>query len=105
MAYSIGRISGCHINPAVSIAMLISKKMTLKDFIAYIIAQILGGFIGGLALFGICKWAGLELLGNACNMPIGGITAGGIVSALIVEIILTFIFLYVILNVTDAKMK
>ena len=107
MAYSIGRISGCHINPAVSLAMLIAKKMSLKDFIGYVVAQLVGGLVGGVAVFGIAKMANVPFgVGAACNTPVGGAsntTAGGIIGALLIEIILTFIFVYVIFNVTDAK--
>lgn len=105
MAYSIGRISGCHINPAVSLGCLLTKRMNVKEFSAYVLAQVLGGFIGGIAIFGIAKMAGLDLLGNACNGVIGGgsLTAGNVIGTLLTEIILTFIFVYVILNVTDEK--
>ena len=107
MAYSIGRISGCHINPAVSIAMLISKKMTLKEFCVYVIAQIIGGFLGGLLIFGVAKMANLNLLGDASNYVINnaqeGLTAGTIIGSLLIEVVLTFLFVYVILNVTDSK--
>ena len=109
MAYTVGRISGCHINPAVSIAMLASKKMTLKEFVVYVLAQFFGGFLGGVALFGIAKLAGYQLLGNACNYVINnnayGLSAGTIFASLGLEVILTFIFVYVILNVTDEKAK
>lgn len=105
MAYTVGRISGCHINPAVSIAMLVSKKMTLVEFLVYIASQIVGGFLGGLAIFGFAKMANLNLLGDACNYVVNngleGLTAGTIFSSLLVEIVLTFVFVYVILNVTD----
>jgi len=107
MAYSIGRISGCHINPAVSIALFFAKKMTLKEFCGYVCAQLLGGFLGGVALFGLAKMADLPLAGDACNTVVAyglhGVNAGTIFSALFVELILTFIFVYVILNVTDEK--
>lgn len=107
MAYSIGRISGCHINPAVSLACLLTKRMSLKEFCFYVLAQILGGFLGGLAIFGFAKMANLTLLGDASNYVVNfaneGVTAGTIFSALLVEIILTCIFVYVILNVTDSK--
>ena len=107
MAYSIGRISVCHINPAVSIAMLISKKMTLKEFCVYVIAQIIGGFLGGLLIFGVAKMANLNLLGDASNYVINnaqeGLTAGTIIGSLLIEVVLTFLFVYVILNVTDSK--
>jgi len=111
MAYSIGRISGCHINPAVSLGCLIAKRMSLKEFFVYIACQFVGGFIGGVAIFGIAKMGNLTLLGNACNNALGydatkgleSITAGGYIGALLVEIILTLIFVYVILNVTSPK--
>jgi len=109
MAYSIGRISGCHINPAVSIALFAAKKMSAKEFCAYICAQLIGGFLGGLAIFGFAKMAGLPLIGDACNYVVGfglnGVNAGTIFSSLLVEIVLTFIFVYVILNVTDERAK
>ena len=65
MAYSVGRVSGCHINPAVSLGCLLTKRMTVKEFCIYVIAQILGGFVGALLFFGICKMGGVFLLGNA----------------------------------------
>ena len=105
MAYSIGRISGCHINPAVSIGCLLTKKMTLKEFGVYVAAQIVGGFLGALLVFGIFKMADVGLQGDACNYAVGfgtnGLTAGGIVGAIFAEIVLTCIFVYAILNVTD----
>lgn len=105
MAYSIGRISGCHINPAVSLGCLLTKRMSLVEFFVYVAAQIVGGFLGALALFGFAKMAGLPLAGDACNLacnfPAKGLTAGTIISSLLVEIVLTFIFVYVILNVTS----
>lgn len=106
MAYSVGRISGCHINPAVSLGCLIAKRMTVKEFLVYVAAQILGGFLGGVALFGIAKMGNVRLLGNACNTALdysgslSKISAGGYIGALLVEIILTLVFVYVILNVT-----
>ncbi len=106
MAYSIGRISGCHINPAVSLGCLLTKRMTLKEFLVYVCAQIVGGFLGAILVFGIFKMAGLTPAGDACNYAVGyagELTAGGIFGALIAEIVLTLIFVYVILNVTDEK--
>ena len=107
MAYSIGRISGCHINPAVSLGCLLTKRMSLKEFLVYVAAQIVGGFVGAVLVFGLFKMAGVNPLGDACNYAVGfaanGLTAGGNVSALITEIVLTCIFVYTILNVTDEK--
>jgi len=102
MAYSIGRVSGCHINPAVSLGCLLTKRMTLKEFLVYICAQILGGFVGGVLIFGIAKMGGQTLLGNACN-AVPSVDVGGYFAAIITEIVLTCIFVYVILNVTDSK--
>ena len=107
MAYSVGRISGCHINPAVSLGCLLTKRMTLREFLVYICAQIVGGFLGALLVFGIFKMADVKPLGDACNYAVGfaanGLTAGGIVGGLFAEIVLTCIFVYTILNVTDEK--
>ena len=103
MAYSIGRISGCHINPAVSLGCLIAKRMTVVEFFVYVAAQIVGGFLGALALFGLAKAGGADLSLNtlACNFTMDkSMDVGPIVGAILVEVILTFIFVYVILNVT-----
>jgi len=109
MAYSIGRISGCHVNPAVSLGCLITGRMSGKEFIVYIISQVLGGFVGGVALFGIAKMSGITLAGDACNNAIGysalkglgGLTAGNYIASILAEVIMTCVFVYVILNVTD----
>jgi len=106
MAYSVGRISGCHINPAVSLGCLITKRMSTKDFCVYVCAQILGGFVGAVLVFGLFKMGDVELAGDACNYAVGfagELTAGGVIGALITEIVLTCIFVYTILNVTDEK--
>ena len=107
MAYSVGRISGCHVNPAVSLGCLLTKRMTAEEFVVYVMSQIVGGFLGALLVFGIFKMAKVNPLGDACNYAVGfglnGLTAGGIIGALITEIVLTAIFVYTILNVTDEK--
>ena len=110
MAYSIGRISGCHINPAVSIAFLFEKKLSVKEFFAYVISQILGGIVGAILLFGIAKLGGFELvgitsqLGDASNyVPGGELEAGPIFAAILAELVLTCIFVFTILHVTDEK--
>lgn len=103
MAYSIGRISGCHINPAVSLGCLLTKRMSVKDFIFYVVAQLVGGILGAIALFGIAEMApGFALAGNACNGLVGVKEEfGNYMAAVLVEVILTFVFVYVILNVTE----
>ena len=104
MAYSIGRVSGCHVNPAVSLGCAIAGRMSWIEFLGYVCAQVVGGFLGGVAIFGIVKMAGINRIGNACNGVIGGdVTVGAVIGSLLAEIILTCIFVYVILNVTDEK--
>jgi len=104
MAYSVGRVSGCHINPAVSLGCLLTKRMNLTEFLVYVASQIVGGFLGGVLVFGLFKMADVALLGDACNYVVGGtLNAGGIIASLLTEIVLTCIFVYVILNVTDEK--
>lgn len=106
MAYSIGRISGCHINPAVSLGTLLAKRITLVEFFVYVGSQIVGGFLGGVLIFGIAKMGNIELAGNACNYVIGReVKALPVIATLLTEIVLTFIFVYVILNATDEKAK
>lgn len=93
MAYSIGNISGCHINPAVSIAMLVSGKMSVADFFGYVVAQFAGATLGALALRG--------LLGPDSGLGTNGLYDGKIVASLLIEIVLTFIFVIAILGVTS----
>ena len=106
MAYVIGDISGCHVNPAVSLAMLISKKMSVKDFIGYVVAQIIGAFIGAGLLYLVLSMTTAGVTGLGTNGFDGasslGLNMGG---AFIVEVILTFVFIYTILGVTSDKTK
>ena len=103
MAYSVGRVSGCHINPAVSLGCLLTKRMSVTEFLAYCGAQVVGGLVGGIALWGIVKMSGAELADTAAsNFVMGGaMNAGSIIGAFLTEIILTCVFVFVILNVTD----
>ncbi len=93
MAYSIGNISGCHINPAVSIAMLISGKMTAIDFIGYIVAQFAGAIAGAAGL--------LALFGSESNLGSNALYNNDIIASLIIEVVLTFVFVLAILGVTS----
>lgn len=107
MAYAIGPISGCHINPAVSIAMLMTHQMTVKDFIGYVIAQCAGAicasgvlsFIITEASIGTVQQVGLGANGFGSASAIGLSCTG----AIVVELILTFVFVLVILGVTSSK--
>ena len=100
MAYSIGNVSGCHINPAVSLGFLLSKKMGVKEFIFYVISQILGA-LAGSAVLGVLLDS-FESLGANGYGGVGQL-ASNIFVALLVEVILTFIFVTVILSVTSKK--
>ena len=95
MAYSIGNISGCHINPAVSLAMLISRKLDLSDFIGYVIAQCAGGLVAGALLAAI--------FGRESGVGSNGLYKGSIGLSILIEIILTCVFLITILGVTSKK--
>ena len=99
-AYVIGDVSGCHINPAVSLAMLINKKLSAGEFVGYVVAQI-GGSIVGAALLKMLTGFGIMDLTGALGSN-GVANAGGIGGALIVEVILTFIFILTILGVTSS---
>lgn len=101
IAYSVGRVSGGHVNPAVSFAMLISKKMSVKDFAGYVIAQVLGAFAGSGLLLLITNLSDLGNVGLGAN-GYGELSAVGLtlVGALIVEVVATCIFILAILGVT-----
>ena len=102
MAYSIGNISGCHINPAVSTAMLVSGKMTVKEYVGYVLSQILGA-LAGAAVVGLFFGSFENLGGNAVQETL--INAYGstpsLFVGLVVEIVLTFAFVLAILGVTS----
>ena len=93
MAYSIGNISGCHINPAVSIAMLVSKKMSLEDFAGYLVAQFAGATAGAAVL--------MALVGKDSGLGTNALYDGSAWKSLLVEVILTFVFVIAILGVTS----
>ena len=100
MAYSIGNISGCHVNPAVSLGMLISRKMNFKDFVGYVIGQIIGA-IAAAAVLGVLLSSFSALGANGYGAE--GQLATNVWIALLVECILTFIFVLAILGVTSKK--
>jgi aquaporin Z len=103
MAYCIGNISGCHINPAVSLGVLLSGGMSVNDFIGYVIAQCLGAFAGSgilAAVFSLGKVT--DMTGGYGTNGLSGVN-GSSIAGLLVEIILTFIFVMTILGVTSKK--
>lgn len=98
MAYTIGGVSGCHINPAITLACLISGRISGKDAFMYMVFQVIGAFIGS-ALLALLV-ADLTPLGTATG---ANVCAGGVTNGLIAEIVLTFIFVLVVLGSTDEK--
>ncbi|MGN1133239.1 MAG: MIP/aquaporin family protein [Oscillospiraceae bacterium] len=103
MAYCIGNISGCHINPAVSLACLVSGKMKVTEFFGYVISQILGALAGAGILAAIFNLGNVEdKTGGYGSNGLAGVN-GSIGAGLLVEIFLTFIFVLVILGVTSEK--
>lgn len=105
MAYAIGHISGCHLNPAVSIGLWAGGRFDAKDLAPYIVAQVLGGIAGAGILYVIASGQpGFELGGFAAN-GYGEHSPGGygMMAALVCEVVMTFIFLFVILGSTYTK--
>lgn len=103
MAYCVGNISGCHINPAVSLGVFMSGGMSAKDFGAYVVAQIIGGLAGAALLMAIFNLGGVtDMTGGLGSNGLAGVN-GSIVAGLLVEIVLTFIFVMTILGVTSSK--
>lgn len=98
MAYTIGNISGCHINPAITLGCLLSGRISGKDAAMYMIFQVIGAFIGSAILWALTSNSGLAGTGaNACQAGVS-ITGG-----LLAEIFFTFVFVLVVLGTTDAK--
>lgn len=103
MAYSIGNISGCHINPAVSLGVLLSGGMEVSEFVGYVVSQCIGAFAGAGILALIFGLGGVEdKTGGFGSNGLAGVN-GNPVAGLVVEIVLTFIFVIAILGVTSKK--
>jgi aquaporin Z len=105
MAYCIGNISGCHINPAVSLGVFLSGRMEAKEFGCYVVAQILGGLLGAALLVGIFSTGNVvDMTGGLGSNGLAGVN-GSVVAGLLVEVLLTFIFVLTILGVTSSKFQ
>lgn len=105
MAYAIGHISGCHLNPAVSVGLVVCKRFPASDLPGYIGAQVLGAILGAGTLYLIASGkAGFDLGGFASN-GYGDHSPGGysLMAALLTEVVLTFMFLFIILGATDSR--
>ena len=106
MAYAIGHISGCHLNPAVSLGLAVGKRFPMSELPHYIAAQVLGGIAGAGVLYIIASGkAGFNLSGGMASNGYGAHSPGGyeMVACLTAEVVLTFMFLMIILGATDRR--
>ena len=106
MAFAIGHISGCHLNPAVSFGLWAGGRFPAKELLPYIVAQVLGGIVAGGVLYLIaCGKAGFDLSAGFASNGYGAHSPGGysLLAALITEVVMTMMFLVVILGATDKR--
>ncbi len=106
MAYAIGHISGCHLNPAVTVGLVVGGRHPASEALPYIIAQVLGGIAGAGILYLIASGkAGFSTAGGFASNGFGELSPGkySMVAALVAEIVLTFFFLMIILGSTDKR--
>ena len=99
-AYSIGTISGAHLNPAVSIAMFANKRLSSKDLVNYILAQVLGAFIASATVYFLLANSGMPTASLGENALANGVTVFG---GFLFEVIATFLFVLVIMTVTSSS--
>ena len=106
MAYAIGHISGCHLNPAVSVGLWAAGRFPKEKLLPYIVAQVLGGIVAGGVLFLIASGkADFSLAGGFAANGYGAHSPGGysLTAALVTEVVMTMMFLFIILSVTDSR--
>ncbi|HUM06188.1 MAG TPA: aquaporin Z [Terriglobales bacterium] len=106
MAFAIGHISGCHLNPAVSVGLVVGKRFPVSDLVPYVVAQVLGGIAGAGTLDLIARGkAGFELSGGFASNGYGAHSPGGysLTACLVAEVVLTFFFLLIIMGATDKR--
>ena len=106
MAYAIGHISGCHLNPAVSVGLTLGKRFPMSELAPYIAAQVIGGITGAGVLYVIASGkAGFDLSGGFASNGYGAHSPGGysLLSCLVAEVVLTFFFLLIIMGATDRR--
>ena len=106
MAFAIGHISGCHLNPAVSVGLWIGGRFSAKDLVPYIVAQVLGAIAAAAVLYVIASGkAGFDASAGFASNGFGEHSPGGysMIAALVTEIVMTAMFLLIILGATDAR--
>jgi aquaporin Z len=106
MAYAIGHISGCHLNPAVSVGLMVGKRFPASDLIAYVVAQVAGAILAGGVLYVIASGkTGFDLAGGFASNGYADHSPGGysMIACLVAEAVLTFMFLMIILGSTDKR--
>ena len=106
MAYAIGHISGCHINPAVSVGLWAGGRFPGSEVIPYVIAQVIGAIVAAAVLYGIASGAaGFDLSAGFASNGYGAHSPGGysLVSAALCEVVMTLMFLFVIMGATDKR--
>lgn len=106
MAYAIGHISGCHLNPAVSIGLWAGGRFSSSDLIPYIVAQVIGALLAGGVLYLIASGAaGFDLSAGFASNGFGKHSPGGysMTAALVTEVVMTMMFLFIIMGATDKR--
>ncbi|TWS95935.1 aquaporin Z [Reyranella sp. CPCC 100927] len=106
MAFAIGHVSGCHLNPAVTVGLATARRFPMGEVIPYIVAQVIGGIIGAGVLYVIASGkAGFDLAGGLASNGYADHSPGKytMVAGLVTEIVMTFMFLFIILGATDKR--
>lgn len=106
MAYAIGHVSGCHLNPAVTVGLVAGKRFKAADAPAYVVAQVLGAIVAAGVLYFIASGkAGFDVAGGMASNGYGAHSPGGysLAAALVCELVMTFMFLVIILGSTDER--
>jgi len=106
MAYAIGHVSGCHLNPAVSVGLVVAKRFPAGELLAYVVAQVVGAILAAATLYVIASGkAGFSLAGGFASNGYAEHSPGGysLIACLVAEVVLTFMFLMIILGATDRR--